>query len=189
MVKNKLDLRYFLEQDFSKYPDINKKCMLIELLKGNLRAYYIYKFIKTLRILELYENNRERSIFHKIAYLIYKFKHQRLQFKTQIFIHTNVFGPGLYIAHPGFCWAGESSLIGKNCSILPKVLLGKKHNGVKGKIIIIGDDCYIGTGVTILGPVTIGNNVTIAANSLVNKDIPDNCIVAGVPAKIIKFKI
>ena len=49
----------------------------------------------------------------------------------------------------------------------------------------IGDNVYISTGVTILGPVTIGDNVTIAANSVVIKDVPDNCVVSGIPAKII----
>ncbi len=54
--------------------------------------------------------------------------------------------------------------------------------------IIIDDNVYISTGVTILGPVTIGNNVTIGAGAVVVKDIPDNCVVAGVPAKIINYK-
>ena len=67
------------------------------------------------------------------------------------------------------------------------VLLGKKEPGLKGDIVI-GDNCYISTGVTILGPVTIGNNVTIGAGAVVTKDIPDNAIVGGVPAKIIRIK-
>ena len=52
-----------------------------------------------------------------------------------------------------------------------------------------GNNCYISTGVTILGPVNIGNNVTIAAGAVVINDIPDNCVVGGVPAKILKYKI
>ena len=51
---------------------------------------------------------------------------------------------------------------------------------------IIGDDCYISPGVKIVKPVRIGNNVVIGANAVVNKDIPDNTMVAGIPAKIIK---
>ena len=69
------------------------------------------------------------------------------------------------------------------------VLLGKKKPGISQPNIFIGDNCYIGTGSTILGPVKIGNNVTVAAGSVVVKDIPDNVIVAGNPAKIIKYKI
>ena len=68
------------------------------------------------------------------------------------------------------------------------VLIGKKSPEIKECPISIGDDCYISTGVTILGPISIGNNVTIAAGAVVNKDIPDNCIVAGIPARIIKYK-
>lgn len=51
---------------------------------------------------------------------------------------------------------------------------------------IIGDNCYISPGVKIIKPVHIGNNVMIGANAVVTKDIPDDCIVVGIPAKIIK---
>ena len=51
---------------------------------------------------------------------------------------------------------------------------------------VIGDNCYIGPGVKIVKPVKIGNNVVIGANAVVNKDIPDNTMVAGIPAKAIK---
>lgn len=50
----------------------------------------------------------------------------------------------------------------------------------------IGNDVWIGGNVTILPGVTIGNNVVVAAGAVVTKDIPDNCVVAGVPAKMIK---
>ena len=68
------------------------------------------------------------------------------------------------------------------------VLFGRKKPIDKYSDIVVGDNVYISTGVTILGPVTIGNNVTIGAGAVVVKDIPDNCVVAGVPAKIVKYK-
>lgn len=52
---------------------------------------------------------------------------------------------------------------------------------------VIGDNCCISPGVKIVKPVKIGNNVVIGANAVVNKDIPDNTMVAGIPAKPIKL--
>ena len=46
---------------------------------------------------------------------------------------------------------------------------------------------YLGATVTIIGHVKIGNNVVVGAGSVVVKDVPDNCIVAGNPAKIIRY--
>ena len=78
--------------------------------------------------------------------------------------------------------------IGSNCTVLPMVLIGKKDPTVDNSETEIGDDCYIGAGSVIMTPVRIGNNVTIGAGSVVTKDIPDNCVVAGNPARIIKQK-
>lgn len=66
-----------------------------------------------------------------------------------------------------------------------RIIPGQRELFSKGGIVI-GNNCWIGDKATILGGVTIGNNVIVAANSVVTKSIPDNCIVAGVPAKIIK---
>lgn len=78
--------------------------------------------------------------------------------------------------------------ITKSSTLLSK-LIGQKHNHKDDEpLIIIGDNCYVGTGVTILGPSKIGNNVTIAAGAVVIKDVPDNAVVGGVPAKILKIK-
>lgn len=54
------------------------------------------------------------------------------------------------------------------------------------KPITIGDNVYIGTGCIILPGITIGNNVIIGGGSIVTKNIPENCVYAGVPAKLIK---
>lgn len=52
--------------------------------------------------------------------------------------------------------------------------------------ITIGDDVWIGGDAVVLPGVRIGNNVIVAAGAVVDKDVPDNCVVAGVPAKIIE---
>lgn len=86
--------------------------------------------------------------------------------------------------------------IGDYCMIGPNTLITtvnhplspskrRKHMGI-AKPIIIGNDVWIGGQVTILPGVTIGNNVVVAAGAVVTKDVPDNCVVGGVPAKFIK---
>ena len=55
----------------------------------------------------------------------------------------------------------------------------------KGEVVI-GNNVWIGDKVSVLAGVHIGNNVIVAANAVVTKDVPDNCVVAGVPAKIVK---
>ena len=60
--------------------------------------------------------------------------------------------------------------------------------GESGQSPIIGDNCFIGPGAKLFGRISIGNNVAIGANSVVNKSFPDNVTIAGVPAKIVNHK-
>lgn len=142
--------------------------------------------VKCLRKYEFYLNQK-RNLFNTIPYLWYWWNFRRLRVKTGIMLFPNTIGEGLNLVHPGFRRIGVFSHIGKNCTILPNVLIGRKEPGEKANVYI-GNNCYISTGVTILGPVSIGDNVTIGAGAVVTKDIPDNCIVGGVPAKILKYK-
>ena len=73
--------------------------------------------------------------------------------------------------------------------MLPNVLIGKSRPDLVNYHVEIGDNCYISTGATILAPIVIGDNVTVAAGAVVTKDVPDNCVVGGIPAKILKKKV
>ena len=64
--------------------------------------------------------------------------------------------------------------------------MGRRKHLAIAKPIRIGNDVWIGGNVTILPGVTIGNNVVVAAGAVVTKDVPDNNLVGGVPAKKIK---
>lgn len=181
MIQTRSDLKFYLSQDAKRNPI--RFPFLQKLTFGE--NYLIYKYLKTLRYYEYYTNNKHW--YNIIIYLYYKLKHRRNVLKTNICAFPNTLGPGIQIMHPGFRRIAFFAHTGNNCTILPMVLLGKKRPGEDGTITI-GDNCYISTGVTILGPITIGNNVTIAAGAVVTQNIPDNCVVGGVPAKIIKYK-
>ena len=60
-------------------------------------------------------------------------------------------------------------------------------HGKNDLIPTIGDNVSIGANASIIGNIIIGNNVIIGAGSVVVKDVPDNCVFAGVPAKIIRY--
>lgn len=77
------------------------------------------------------------------------------------------------------------AVIGKNCTIAQQVTIGGR-SGIY-EVPVIGDNVYLGAGCKILGNVKIGNNSIVGANSVVIHDIPENAVVAGVPAKILRI--
>jgi serine O-acetyltransferase len=81
----------------------------------------------------------------------------------------------------------ERAIIGNNVIIGSGVTIGGTSH--HHKVPVIGDNCLIAPGAKILGPITIGNNSVIGANAVVIHDVPDNTLVAGVPAKILKSNI
>ena len=64
------------------------------------------------------------------------------------------------------------------------MLLWGGGNSHYPRVPIIGDNVYISHGACVFGGITIGSNVIIGANAVVNKPVPDNVVIAGVPAKI-----
>lgn len=99
---------------------------------------------------------------------------------------STMIGGGVYLAHP-FSTEINAKSIGRNFSCRHLTTIGNKRDGDNDKRPIIGDNVNLGVNVTIIGDVHIGNNVVIGAGSVVVKNVPDNCVIAGNPAKIIKL--
>lgn len=93
-------------------------------------------------------------------------------------------GKGLTYAHP-YSTVLNAESIGDNFSCLHCVTIGKKGPGERRPRI--GNNVTVGCHVAIIGDITIGNNVTIGAGCVVVKDMPDNVVVVGNPARIIKY--
>ncbi len=113
--------------------------------------------------------------------------------KIEIGNHCGISGSTIY------SWdsikIGNYTRVGANCKIIDNdfhpVELEYRHKGLNEKHtrrapIVIGNDCFIGMNSIILKGTTIGNNVIVGAGSVVHGNFPDNCVIAGNPAKIIK---
>lgn len=178
MIKNKNDLREYLEQDRRALEREGKRPKFHDL---------IWKFEIELRYCEYYRNCR-KDILGKIAYAYHKYRKYQLGLKCNFAIHENTVGKGLAIAHVGPIITNQNVRIGENCRIHVGVNIGTAA-GQLGAAPRIGNDVYIGPGAKIFGPIEIPDGVAIGANAVVNKTVErPNVTVVGVPAKIVSEK-
>ncbi|MEZ8879533.1 serine O-acetyltransferase [Vibrio lentus] len=83
----------------------------------------------------------------------------------------------------------KDALIGSDCILGQGITIGASEgyaSNSSNKAPIIGDNCYVSAGSKIIGDVKIGSNSIIGASSLVNKSFPNNSVVVGIPARLIK---
>ena len=120
-------------------------------------------------------------IFYKIIFKYLKQKnHIELYYKTKI-------GDGLYIGHPYGITINPEAVLGKNINIHKGVTIGQENRGARKGTPTIGNEVWIGINSTIVGKISVGNDVLIAPNTYVNCDIPDHSVVFGNPC-IIKHR-
>ena len=138
-------------------------------------------------------------LFHKIAHffciakfdLVARIISQFSRFLTGIEIHPKAkLGKNLFIDHGMGVVIGETSEIGDNVTIYHSVTLGgispsidsneqrnvKRHPTLKNNVVV-------GSGAQVLGPIIVGENAKIGANAVVTKDVPENSVMVGIPAK------
>lgn len=97
---------------------------------------------------------------------------------------TAKIGPGLVLKHTTGLVVGGGVVAGERLTLHQNVTLGDRvpYGGQPR----LGDDVVIGAGACVLGPISLGHRVVVAANSVVLADVPDDCVVAGAPARIVR---
>ncbi len=166
----------FLESIIKRDPAAKSKLSIILTYPG-AKAVFFHKIANFFAIAK----------FNLIARIISQFS----RFLTGIEIHPKAnIGKNLFIDHGMGVVIGETSEIGDNVTIYHMATLGgispsinsneqrniKRHPTLK-------DNVVVGSGAQILGPVTIGKNAKIGANAVVTKDVPENAVMVGIPAK------
>ena len=190
MIKNKNDLRLYLDKD-RKALGIKQKQGLNYLLQLFI-PNEIWKFEKTLRYTEYYNNVCPSNFFYKywrfVLLLVFKYKLRKQSIKLGFSIPLNVFGPGLSIAHRGTIIVNGKCRIGSNCRLHACVNIGASLG--KNDAPHIGNNAYIGPGAILFGDISLADNVTIGANATVNRSCDkEGVVLAGTPAVIVKENV
>lgn len=169
----------YLEQDFQRYAK----------RKGNV-IRYAYKASTNagFRAVLLYRMGRWFKLkrMNFLAGICQRLMHHLCHCWISV---TADIGPGFLIAHVGGLIIGGTTRIGKNCDVRQNITFGgnfQKKSADGRTQPWVGDNVSVGVGAVVIGPVKVGDNVIIGANSVVTRDIPDNVIVFGVPAQVIK---
>ena len=124
---------------------------------------------------------------HRLRFLA-RFVSQWSKIWTGIEIHPGAtIGRRFVIDHGTGIVIGETAEIGDDCLLYQGVTLGGTGKDVGKRHPTLGNNVMVGCGAKILGPFTVGNNVRIAANSVVLREVPDGATVVGVPGRIVKI--
>jgi serine O-acetyltransferase len=150
------------------FPERRLWMQLILLLKNTQEFRNLYYF-------RIFKGNFIARISVHFLKLIYP------ECSTLFLDYSSCIGAGLFIQH------GFSTIImadmGENCWVNQQVSIGYKDKSGRPKI---GNNVRITAGAKVLGNIQIGDNVTIGANAVVVKDVPNDCVVVGIPASIVK---
>lgn len=179
MIQSKKDLEFYIAadrimNDFPANKSFIDSCKEIFALGGG--KVLIIKYLRHLRRYAYFYNNHKRLFsWNSIMMLWERFFLNKLGVRLGFSIGTNSLGYGVVIPHYGTIVINEQACIG-NFAVLHTCTC------VAGGDKKIGDGFYLSTGCQVVGSVTIGDGVTVAAHSLVNKSFEGNVLIAGTPA-------
>ncbi len=132
---------------------------------------------------ELYRRNRVLGLAPLVASGV--LRHRVFTVRHVHLSRDAVIGPGLYVMHAYGIMIGPSP-IGDNCVLHQNVTIGDRVVAGDNDVPRLGNNVWIGPGATITGGITIGDDVTVSAGTVLSKSVPDGCLVAGNPGRVIQ---
>ena len=186
MIRSRQDLNYYLRQDARRNVGTERVGALWLLLN----CFYgrdSFRALRYLRALRHYEYilNCPGGLFPKFRRRYARFRCSRLGARYGLDIQPNTVGYGFRCPHLAGGVIINAERVGNLCTANSGVLVGKDYDGGRP---VIGDRVQLCPGCKVIGGVTIGSNVIVAPNAVVVKDVPDNTVVGGVPAAVLKHK-
>lgn len=165
--------------------DLNKVMENDPAARGKIEVFLLYPTIHALIAYRI-----AHYFYNKKLFFISRLISQISRFFTGIEIHPGAkIGRGLVIDHGMGVVIGETAEIGDDVLLYHGVTLGGTGKDKGKRHPTLGNNVVIGAGAKVLGPIYIGSNSKIGANSVVLKDVPDGATAVGIPAKnIIKVK-
>jgi serine O-acetyltransferase len=162
----------YIRSDLHRYAGDSSPTQLLRHLLGNRSFRYSFWF-------------RLCRVQSPLVRFMARAMHRHLSNKYGIFIPSSTqVGYGLYIGHGVGLVVNHTARIGNNCNLSQFTTIGSNHEHAA----CIGDNVYVGPGVSIVENVVIGSNATIGAGSVVVHDVPEGSTVAGNPAKVVSNK-
>lgn len=151
-----------------------------------LRHYLFTPGFKYSTVMRLCGYARRRRLTRYSIYLPLKalLLHYRYKYGIAIPDYTHV-GPGLFINRFGNIMINGDAVIGANCNITHGAMLGQLNRGPRKGSPVLGDEVFLAAGCKVIGNIRLGDRAAVGANAVVTKDVPDDGVVGGIPAKLL----
>jgi acetyltransferase-like isoleucine patch superfamily enzyme len=177
----------------NQFRKLNKPTFLDKI--WNLSRRFLYK-------------NLQRKIYFEFGSYFYRFQ-EKIKIENEVYFKRNsivgcankdskiFIGEKTTIGFGSIIISSLSISIGKNCMVAPYVHIVDSNHGYDSgqkyaeqdnisKAVIIGDNCWLGSGAKVLAGVELGNNCIVAAGAVVKDSFGDNSIIGGIPAKLLR---
>lgn len=182
-IRSKKELDFYIMADRIMAGRPARRTMLEAILSflglATVKNGGVIDFQRVMRKYSYYKSTSNKNIINKLYNFYYKIIFAKLSEKLNFSIGPDVFGYGLLIPHHGTIVVNGNVRCGNYCVLHTSTCIAGGNKN-------IGDGLYLSTGSIITGDISIGDNVSVSANSLVNKSFQDNVLLVGTLASIKK---